>query len=135
MNHRDHITIGSTPAEEPCIGAGEQGSHRETLIYARQLKREFPAGVFTVKAFEHDFGRYYEVVACYETEEQRKAAFDAERGCNGTWDSAARVELVKALGVEYFTKYGTRLPTAEETAEYEREEKAEEEAFRFRRGG
>ena len=116
---RDYITIGATPPEEPCIGVGHARatySRQETAIYCLQLQREFPDGEFCVKGFDHDFGRYYEVVAYFDDgniedasdaafqEKKRRAAFDAEGNCNGSWDEQALKELREQLGDWYFTE-------------------------------
>ncbi len=97
---RDYINIGSTPAAEDCLGVGKAGSREQVEIYARQLKREFPAGTFQVKGFDHDFGRYYEVVAYFNddgsNEAERKAAYDAEGNSKQNWDDTAKNELTAA---------------------------------------
>lgn len=122
---RDYLTIGSTPPEETCIGVGQPGARTETLIYARQLKREFPKGDFRIKAFEHDFGTYHEAVAWFDedlgNQEEREAAFAAEGGCAGEWDDNARVELFKAFGASYFTNKGQQPPTPQMIAAYDSE--------------
>lgn len=96
----EYINIGSTPADEDCLPIGHPLAREETAIYRRQLEREFPAGRFSVKAFPHDFGTYYEVVAWYGNElddTENEAAFYAECG-RGEWDEEALAELV-ALGI------------------------------------
>lgn len=120
---RDYINIGSTPCEEKCIGVGEAGARTETQIYARQLKREYPDGTFTMKAFPHDFGTYHEVVAWFggnDNEAERQAAFDAEGDAAPKWDLRSRCELWLAFGQAYFDKYGVTPPTEKELAEYQR---------------
>lgn len=94
----DYLNIGSTPPEEDCLGVGHALARKETEIYCRQLEREFPAGKFSVKGFDHDFGRYHEVVAWYGEELEvatNEAAFEAECG-RGEWDEEALVELAAA---------------------------------------
>lgn len=96
----DFISIGSTPQEEDCLGFGHALARAETDIYRRQLEREFPAGEFRVRAFPHDFGTYYEVVALYGEElstATNEAAFEAECG-RGKWDEEALAEL-EAAGI------------------------------------
>lgn len=96
----DYINIGSTPPEEDCLGVGHALARAETDIYRRQLAREFPAGEFRVRAFPHDFGTYYEVVALYGEEfstATNEAAFEAECG-RGEWDEEALAEL-EAAGI------------------------------------
>ena len=97
-NKVDYINIGSTPPEEECLSIGHALARKETEIYCRQLEREFPAGKFSVKGFDHDFGRYHEVVAWYGEELEvatNEAAFEAECG-RGEWDEEALVELAAA---------------------------------------
>lgn len=89
----DYLNIGSTPPEEDCIGVGRPGAQEECSIYKRQLTREFPEGEFRVKGFEHDFGRYYEVVAMLGDEAQEEAAYAAEGEASPVWDEQAKVEM------------------------------------------
>ena len=124
---RDYINIGSTPSSETCIGVGQPGARAETLVYSRQLKREFPAGMFTMKAFSHDFGTYHEVVAWFNTDAivaddpERQAAFDAEGGADEKWDATARCELWHTFGQAYFDKGGATPPTEAELAVHQAE--------------
>lgn len=94
----DYINIGSTPVDEDCLPAGHPQSLAETHVYARQIRREFPAGRFCVKAFPHDFGTYYEVVAKWDTEgsPEHATAFEAEAEASPVWDDEARRELAEA---------------------------------------
>lgn len=96
----DYINIGSTPPEEDCLPNTHPKAREEVAIYRRQLEREFPAGQFRVKAFPHDFGTYWEVVAMYGEgldSATNEAAFEAECG-KGEWDEEALEEL-KAAGI------------------------------------
>lgn len=94
---KDYICIGSTPAEESCFGVNHPLARAETLIYQRQLKREFPKANFVVKGFNHDFGMYYEVVAVYDedNEDEVVAAYDAENNAAPNWDAVAIAEWKK----------------------------------------
>lgn len=95
----EYLNIGSTPAGEDCLPVGHPGARRECSIFARQLKREFPEGDFRVKGFEHDFGRYYEVVAYYiEGEPSESSAFEAEGNASESWDEQSLQELREAVG-------------------------------------
>ncbi len=91
---REYIEIGSTPPAEDCIGVGKHGHREQVEFYRNQLQREFPKGTFLVKGFDHDFGRYYEVCAYYNSDgsnpEEYKAAFDAEGGGAQHWDAIAK---------------------------------------------
>ena len=95
---KDFINIGSTPAEEDCFPAGHPLALAETRIYRDQLRREFPTADLRVKGFPHDFGTYYEVVACYfdDDEQSIETAYAVEFDAAFEWDDIARKEL-KAL--------------------------------------
>ena len=97
----EFINIGSTPAEESCLGVGHTLARQECAVYKRQLRREFPKGNFRVQGFDHDFGRYFEVVAYWEAgdEEAEEAAFMAEASGDAEWDDEARKELERLMGV------------------------------------
>jgi len=97
----NYLNIGTTPCEEDCLSVNDPLARAETQIYARQLGREFPAGIFRVKGFQHDFGVYYEVVAMLgQGEESDAAAFEAEAGGNPRWDEKARHERALLGGLE-----------------------------------
>ena len=97
----EFINIGSTPAEESCLGVGHPLALQECAIYRRQLEREFPKGNFRVQGFDHDFGRYFEVVAYWEDgdEDGEEAAYMAEAAASAEWDDEARKELRRLRGV------------------------------------
>ena len=98
---RDYINIGSTPADESCQQLGPSYdaalARAECQAFARQLARLWPAGTFGVKGFDHDFGRYYEVVAWWDDESEPAfdAAFAAEAETPATWDDEAKAELAE----------------------------------------
>jgi hypothetical protein len=64
------ITLGPTPADEPCAQVGEElyaeKARAECRRFIQLLRDTFgpePSGAYLqVKAFPHDFGSYYEVV-------------------------------------------------------------------------
>lgn len=92
------IEIGSSPYDEPCAQVGEDDylakSLRECAAYKAQLERMFPAGIFIIKRFPHDFGSYREVVALLgRGDESDRAAFSAERDGPAKWDDIAREAL------------------------------------------
>lgn len=74
----EYLNIGSSPFAEDCLQVGDPNQKKECQRYKRQLERQFPQGIFGVKGFDHDFGRYYEVVAYMEDDESSDAAFAAE---------------------------------------------------------
>jgi hypothetical protein len=97
---QEYLNIGSTPPEEDCFPVGNPKAYAETALYRDQLEREFPEGDFRVKWFQHDFGRYCEVVAYYEPgEPSEAAAYHAEGESNPVWDEIS-APLVAALRVE-----------------------------------
>lgn len=94
----DYIFIGSSPSEEDCAQVGSphyaEISAVELREFRRMLAEEFPNIQFKIKWQRHDFGRYGEVVAYYDEndEEQVDAAFDAE--CHfDRWDDVARAAI------------------------------------------
>lgn len=95
----DYINIGSTPHDEPCIGVGHEDYYtkgiEEVRRFARQIRHHYPppvGAVVKVKAFDHDFGRYHEVVVIFalEDEEAQEYAYmvDADpKNVLSKWDS------------------------------------------------
>lgn len=97
---RDYITLGATPAEEPCAQMGSDNYHqlarKESEVYIGQLKRELnPKLQLGIKQFPHDFGTYMEVVAYFDNdnEEQVAEALRLENNLPGRWDERSRVFL------------------------------------------
>jgi len=108
---RDFISIGPSPAEEECAQVGTEGfDHRnkmECVAYEAQLIRLFgepPQGAYlAIKAFQHEFGTYREVV-CYFDDNHPESidyAFKLEGNSPAKWDDQARKEVSSndALGV------------------------------------
>ena len=95
----DYLTLGPTPAAEPCEQLGPsydpQQARAECETFKRQLQRLFPDGSFAVRRFPHDFGTYLEVVALYDVQDeaQQAAAFAAERRTPARWDDEALEDL------------------------------------------
>lgn len=107
----EYITLGSTPVNESCAQVGNDEYESQAFIecrtYIRMLWRllEQNKGItpdnctasFNIKrkTFFHDFGVYYEVVACYnESNEQAvNLAFWLEENMPGEWDDEAKEEL------------------------------------------
>ena len=69
---RDFFTLGPVPSDEPCTQVGEDNyasrARFECTRFIALLRKIFgpePSGAWlSMKAFDHDFGTYYEVV-CY----------------------------------------------------------------------
>jgi hypothetical protein len=83
----DHLYIGAVPVEEDCAQVGEENyatrARAECKRFIAQILRHYPEpenGWLQVKSNPHDFGTYYEVIACYEVgdEESTRWAFDVE---------------------------------------------------------
>lgn len=95
----DFINIGPSPIDEECVQMGDadfgRRAKKECKAFANQLTRIWPDGDFRVKAFPHDFGTYYEVVAYFDTEDEHltNIAFEAEANTPFEWDEEARKEL------------------------------------------
>lgn len=74
----DYLSLGCTPADEPCIQVGHSDYARltrhECRVYLQQLLSEFlvahnsrpPVCRLTIKSFPHDSGSYHEVCAVYD---------------------------------------------------------------------
>lgn len=87
---RDYISIGSTPCNEDCAQVGDEGysakARAECARYIAALKAHYgnpPDGAsYSIKAFPHDFGSYYEVVINYDDsiEAHVDYAFNVECG-------------------------------------------------------
>lgn len=113
---REYLTIGSTPADEPCAQVGRQDYAKqmrlETRAFINQMERVHPVPTdedplykdaaftpyYACKSFPHDFGNYHEVCAIYDDEHQPscKWAFKAEDLCPSNWDTQALAELAAA---------------------------------------
>jgi hypothetical protein len=93
---RDFITLGPTPTEEDCaqVGTSEyyDQARKECRRFIELLRTTFgpePAGtLLRMKAFDHDFGTYHEVVCYYDTDipESVDYAFRCEAETPKTWE-------------------------------------------------
>jgi hypothetical protein len=94
--------IGSAPYEEDCAQTTDSGFAQQNLkecrVYMEQLLRVFgvqPSRAFlAIKAQEHDFGTYREVVVNFDPEdpEAEKYAMEVEGGVP-KWDETALEQL------------------------------------------
>ncbi|RLG67554.1 MAG: hypothetical protein DRO11_09995 [Methanobacteriota archaeon] len=92
----DYIEIGPAPADESCAQVGDPDYSEKALKECRRfiklirskLGPEPEGAELRVKSFSHDFGRYYEVVCYYDSdnEEAMEYAFRCEREAPTTWD-------------------------------------------------
>jgi len=104
--------FGQTPCNESCAQVGEPGydvrGRAEADAHVAQLYRyletkgrtrgELPAGFeLCVSEEPHDFGRYFEVVACFPDGPGEEACWTLlrllEASAPDEWDEVARVEL------------------------------------------
>lgn len=106
---RDYLTIGTVPHAEDCTqneptGEYQAKQRREAAIFADQIARHYPEPYnahVSVKAFPHDFGRYYEVCAVFDDEDEAACnwAYEVEAdplGVLQNWDETA----LAALGLQ-----------------------------------
>ena len=93
-----YLTLGSVPCDEACAQLGEEGyelrAREEIARYSRQLLKLFrdrhgrdPVCKLGPKAFQHDFGTYYELVAAFEDDAEECDAVWFEGNLPATWDS------------------------------------------------
>jgi len=81
----DHVTIGATPADEPCAQIGEEGYGLKALAECNRFRRVIRAALgpepegsrLLVHASAHDFGVYYEVAFRYDSAEAAHRAYAA----------------------------------------------------------
>jgi hypothetical protein len=97
---KDYMEIGSVPANEPCIGVGQDDYHRisrtECSTFKQQLLRQWqdkliPGVGFVIKSYPHDFGTYHEVCVVYDddNEAQTDLAVEIQNEMPEKWDSEA----------------------------------------------
>ena len=75
---RDYMELGPTPAEEDCAQVGTpdyatraRAECQRFIETIRAICSPEPEGArLAVKGFEHDFGRYFEVVVYYDTDNE-----------------------------------------------------------------
>lgn len=95
----DYMTLGPTPADEPCAQVGSadyyERAREECARYKAQLLRQFgepPKNAsLRVKGFPHDFGTYYEVCVVYEANDETACeyAYRLEAHLPAKWDAVA----------------------------------------------
>lgn len=103
---REYLNIGSTPCEEVCAQVGTENYEvrakaecRAYIEAIRQVVGPEPEGAqLAIKGFDHDFGRYYEVVCWYDTddEESEAYAFRCEGDAPSTWPEGIAPKLTAA---------------------------------------
>lgn len=108
----DYLNLGSAPCEEDCAQVGSSNytilANLEMDLYIDQLNRQFSDLIendlifFHKKWFNHDFGRYGEVVVSYnpDKEESFHAALYVENNIPYNWDEEA-VKERKRIELDY----------------------------------
>ena len=109
---RDYIELGSSPSGEDCAQLGTPGYYDRMTVEISELRRMMeqvhpvPLGYVSArygrKAFEHDFGMYYELCAYFDDRDPVSIdwAFEAERCVPERWDDKARQALSSVLTIE-----------------------------------
>ena len=93
---RDYLDIGPSPAEEDCVQLGDPDYREKAIpecrrfidLIRKKLGNE-PAGAkLAIKANNHDFGTYHEVVCYYDDEipESEEYAFNVEANAPTKWE-------------------------------------------------
>jgi len=92
----DYINIGASPAEEDCVQVGDPDYRQKAIpecnrfieLIRKTLGTEPDGAKLKIKAFQHDFGTYHEVV-CYYDEDKPEAveyAYNVEANAPTTWE-------------------------------------------------
>jgi hypothetical protein len=100
---RDFINIGSTPADEDCLQVGKPecisiNQKKECQAFIEAIRKKLgqePAGAqLTVKGFDHEFGRYFEVVCYYDDTlpESEAYAYKCESDAPQTWNEVGMIK-------------------------------------------
>jgi hypothetical protein len=92
---QDFITLGPVPSDEACAQMGDEHyasrARAECKRFIALLRQTFgpePSGAWlSTKAFDHDFGTYYEVVCYFNTDapESVNYAYRCEDEAPTTW--------------------------------------------------
>ena len=109
---RDYIELGASPSGEDCAQLGTPGYYERMTVEIGELRRMMervhpvPLGYVSArygrKAFEHDFGMYYELCAYFDDRDfvSIQWALDAEELVPERWDDKARQALSAVLTIE-----------------------------------
>jgi hypothetical protein len=98
----DYINIGSTPAEEDCTQIGTLDYLKRTRVECEQfieairkkLGKEPDGARLKIMGFDHEFGRYHEVVCEFAdaNEPAMEYAFLCESDAPVTWNEVGMVK-------------------------------------------
>ena len=109
---RDYISIGSAPVLENCAQLGTPGYYERMTVEIGELRRMMelihpapdtcPSARYVRKSFQHDFGVYHELCACFDDNDAASIswAFEAERCVPERWYDKARQALSAVLTIE-----------------------------------
>jgi hypothetical protein len=89
-NEPEYITLGPAPANESCAQLGHTPdfnnvAQQECQRYLELIQTAHPKARLAVKAFKHDFGTYYEVVALYSNKQEEQSALEVEAHLPASW--------------------------------------------------
>jgi len=90
----DYLNLGPTPSDESCAQVGDEGyelkAREECKRFITALRKKFgpePSGAqLKTRGFNHDFGRYYEVIVTYRDQESFDYALMLESEAPGRWE-------------------------------------------------
>jgi len=91
----NYITLGSAPADEECAQVGSEGyefaAKKECRLFIEAIRKKCgpePEGAeLIIMGFNHDFGRYYEVVCRFDVGSPgEEYAYYCERNIPLTWE-------------------------------------------------
>jgi hypothetical protein len=102
---REYLELGPVPSNEECYQTGKDDYiliRSEASIYKKQLERMFPDLWFSVKAFDHEFGTYCEVVVYYNPDDEAEVnkVYEVESNLPQNWDLESLKQL-EELKIEY----------------------------------
>ena len=115
MDMRDYIELGASPSGEDCAQLGSLTYNERMTVEIVELRRMMeqvhpapdtcPSARYVRKSFQHDFGTYYELCACFDDNDASNDAsidwaFEAERCVPERWDATARQALAAILTIE-----------------------------------
>lgn len=91
----DFLNLGPVPCDEPCAQVGEEEyetrARAECKRFIAQLRRQFgpepPGALLKIRGFDHDFGRYLEVIVTYRDQASFDYALRLEEEAPSKWDA------------------------------------------------
>lgn len=95
----NYIELGPTPINEECTQVSNSPYYQdmvtECLTFMKQLKRTFNKypNNFQIKTFQHDFGKYVEVIFKYNNDDELNYSMHIENNIPENWDDISLKEL------------------------------------------